>query len=119
MRKTLKEKNSASSKSFAQLCKLKKKLLRKERLADRLVAWVKVRNKIEQARDPGEVLTIGDQLLGSEKERKHGIGRGLTLSTAKKVMKLRRRYTLDSTTVSYEVGFLGWAVGGQFCVEIQ
>ena len=119
LRKTLKEKNRASRKSFTQLCRLKKKLVRKEQLADRLVAWVNLRNKIEQARDPGEVLTIGDEVLGSGKKRSHGIGKGLTLLKAKKVMKFGRHYSPDSTTISEKVGLLWGVRGGQFHVEIQ
>ena len=80
--------------------------MRKEQLADRLVAWVNLRNKIEQARDPGEVLTIGDEVLGSGKKRSHGIGKGLTLLKAKKVMKFGRHYSPDSTTISEKVGLL-------------
>jgi len=98
LRKTLEEKNSASRKRFDQVSKLKKKLLRKEQLADRLVAWVKVRNKIEEARDAQEVLTIGDQVLGSEKKKRNR-GRTLPRSTAKKVVDLGRLYSPDLTTI--------------------
>ena len=76
LRESLIEKNSASKKSLAQLLKLQKKLLKKEKLADRLVAWVKVRKRIEAARDTQEVLTIGDKVLGSEKRRNLGVGEG-------------------------------------------
>ena len=116
LRKTLEEKNSASRKRFAQVSKLKKKLLRKEKLADRLVAWVKVRNKIEEARDAQEVLTIGDQVLGSEKKKRNR-GRTLPRSTAKKVVDLGRLYSPDLTTIFDKVGiFLSYCMGGRWMV---
>ena len=121
LRKTLEEKNSASRKRFDQVSKLKKKLLRKEQLADRVVAWVKVRNKIEEARDAQEVLTIGDQVLGCEKKKRNR-GRTLPRSTAKKVVDLGRLYSPDLTTIFDKVGIFYhtvWAVGGWYCVKFQ
>ena len=101
LRESLIEKNSASKKSLAQLLKLQKKLLKKEKLADRLVAWVKVRKRIEAARDTQEVLTIGDKVLGSEKRRKFGVGEGGGIGEA---------LLTAFETISKKVDILGFSI---------
>ena len=101
LRESLIEKNSASKKSLAQLLKLQKKLLKKEKLADRLVAWVKVRNRIEAARDTQEVLTIGDKVLGSEKRRNLGVGEGGGIGEA---------LLTAFETISKKVDILGFSI---------
>ena len=101
LRESLIEKNSASKKSLAQLLKLQKKLLKKEKLADRLVAWVKVRNRIEAARDTQEVLTIGDKVLGSGKRRNLGVGEGGGIGEA---------LLTAFETISKKVDILGFSI---------
>merc|ERR1712226_369629 len=101
LRKKLKDKTTAANKTKSKLVKMtgrliseairrEQKAIRREQEAERLVAKVKLRNKVEQAKDSREVSTLAGGLLGREKTRNPKNSEGSALSSTLNMVKRGR-----------------------------
>ena len=118
MRKNLKDKPTAANKTESKLVNMTERLMKKEQEAirreqkairreqeaERLVAKVKLRNKVEQAKDSREVSTLAGGLLESKNTRNPGNSEGLALSSTVNMVKRGREDLRKTNNNSDEVG---------------
>ena len=115
LRKKLKDKTTAANKTKSKLVKMTGRLIseairrelkaiRREQEAERLVAKVKLRNRVEQAKDSREVSTLAGGLLGREKTRNPGNSEGSALSSTLNMVKWGREDLRKTNNNSDEVG---------------
>ena len=118
LRKKLKDKTTAANKTEFKLVKMtdilmkklqeairrEQKAIRREQEAERLVAKVKLRNRVEQAKDSREVSTLAGGLLGREKTRNPGNSEGSALSSTLNMVKWGREDLRKTNNNSDEVG---------------
>ena len=115
LRKKLKDKTTAANKTKSKLVKMTGRLIseairrelkaiRREQEAERLVAKVKLRNRVEQAKDSREVSTLAGGLLGREKTRNPGNSEGSALSSTLNMVKRGREDLRKTYNNSDEVG---------------
>ena len=115
LRKKLKDKTTAANKTKSKLVKMTGRLIseairrelkaiRREQEAERLVAKVKLWNKVEQTKDSREVSTLAGGLLGREKTRNPGNSEGSALSSTLNMVKWGREDLRKTNNNSDEVG---------------
>ena len=91
-------------KKLQEAIRREQKAIRREQEAERLVAKVKLWNKVEQTKDSREVSTLAGGLLGREKTRNPGNSEGSALSSTLNMVKRGREDLRKTYNNSDEVG---------------